>query len=713
MRGMMEKELKRDLTEKIADLSFNACLGLKLENGAAVPVYVNKAFERMFAVAQEELCSRTIQETVLLKYGQSGSEHLREVLEKITHAQEPVLEAYYDVKKHMHLRVMGFVPMEGYICLMIMDMTGYERSREKVETMHEQLAASENQYRYQKDLLHATQNSLDETKRVYKMISENATDGFVYYNYQTGEVFASKKWFSLFPVSEDMVGNRDEVVANIDEDYRMEYLEKWKQAVNQKKAEESFAFQLEKTGTWISQVSHFWYDNDGHLKEAVSFYQDNTYEMLQRRELEMLAYYDTFTGVYNRNYFVKWLNEQIELSKKDMSVVQLLYVDIDRFKWINDRLGTQIADEVLLKIATMLKTFETENVKVARLSNDEFGVGLNQLHANDSALRLAQEISEKLKTPILLSSGMKYYITVSMGLAECNNEIQTAAELVRAADLAMIQSKKAGRNKMTHYEAHMGAGFVGTAVLEQKLQSVAEQEGFYLMYQPQYQTETKKLRGVEALIRWHDDELGDVPPSQFIPVAEQNGTIHKIGDFVIRQALKTLSRWQREFDYDGMMSINISAVQFQEGKFIDTLQYYTGLYKLESEKIEVELTESVFIESFEDTVKLIKKLRDLGYKVSLDDFGTGYSSLSYLRIVPFDTLKIDRSFITELSKEKNATIITNSIIEMAEKLGLEVIAEGVEEQQQFDSLAKNRCSIIQGYLMGRPLMQEKVEELMQ
>ncbi|MBP3542989.1 MAG: bifunctional diguanylate cyclase/phosphodiesterase [Lachnospiraceae bacterium] len=710
---MIEKEIKRDLTEKIADLSFNACLGLKMEAGAAKPVYVNKAFERMFAVTKEELCSRTLQETMLLKYGKEGADNLEKVLEKIIGSEESVLESYYDVQRCMYLRVMGFVPMEGYICLMLMDMTGYERSREKVEAMHEQIVASESQYRYQKDLLNATQNSLDETKRVYKMISENATDGFVYYNYQTGEVFASKKWFTLFPVAEEMVGNRDEVMASIDEEYRLEYVERWKTAVAQKKATESFSFQLDKSGAWISQISHFWYDDSGNLKEAVSFYQDNTYEMLQRRELEMLAYYDSFTGVYNRNYFIQWLNEQIMFSKKDMSVVQLLYVDIDRFKWINDRLGTQIADEVLLKIATMLKTFESETIKVARLSNDEFVLGLNQRHANDSALRIAEEISEKLKTPILLSSGMKYYITVSMGLAECNEDIQTAADLVRAADLAMIQSKKAGRNKMTHYESHMGVGFVGTAVLEQKLQSVADQEGFYLLYQPQYQTETKKLRGVEALIRWHDDELGDISPAQFIPVAEQNGTIHKIGDFVIRQALKTLSRWQREFGYDGMMSINISAVQFQEGKFIDTLQYYTGLYELDAQKIEVELTESVFIENFEDTVKLIKKLRDLGYKVSLDDFGTGYSSLSYLRIVPFDTLKIDRSFITELSKEKNATIITNSIIEMAEKLGLEVIAEGVEEQQQFDSLAKNRCSIIQGYLMGRPLMQEKVEELMQ
>lgn len=710
---MIEKELKRDLTEKIADMSLHACLGLKMENGAAMPVYVNRAFEKMFAVEGEELCKRTLQETMRAKYGEEGIENLEKALERVSGSEEAVMESYYDMQKHMHLRVMGFVPLESYICLMFMDMTGYERSRQKVEVMHEQMAASENQYRYQKDLLNATQNSLDETKRIYKMISENATDGFVYYSYQTGEVFASKKWFSLFPVSAEMVGNRDEVISYIDEDYRAEYLDRWKRAVAQRKDMETFSYQLEKNGAWISQISHFWYDENGNQKEAVSFYQDNTYEMLQRRELEMLAFYDSFTGVYNRNYFIKWLNEQILFAKQSMSVTQLLYVDIDRFKWINDRLGTQIADEVLLKIATMLKSFESETVKVARLSNDEFGIGLVQLHANDSAVRMAEEISEKLKLPLLLSSGMKYYITVSMGLAECSEEIQTAADLIRAADLAMIQSKKAGRNRITHYEQHMGVGFVGTAVLEQKLQSVAEQGGFYLLYQPQYQTETKKLRGVEALIRWHDEELGDITPSQFIPIAEQNGTIHKIGDFVIRQALKTLSRWQKEFDYDGMMSINISAVQFQEGKFVDTLQYYTGLYGLDSSKVEVELTESVFIENPEETARLIKKLRDLGYKVSLDDFGTGYSSLSYLRDVPFDTLKIDRSFITELAKEKNATIITNSIIDMAEKLGLEVIAEGVEEQQQFDSLARNRCSIIQGYLLGRPLAQEKVEELMQ
>ncbi|MCI9539732.1 MAG: GGDEF domain-containing protein [Lachnospiraceae bacterium] len=710
---MIEKEIKRELTEKIADQSFNACICLKIQqNGDYLPVYINRAFERMFAVSQEELCSMPIQEALKLKYGQQGIEGFYELLHTLKVAGEPRMEVYYDSQREMYFRVIGFVPINGYICLILMDITVFERSREKVERMYEELSSSEEELRYQVDLLNVTQNSLEETKRVYKLVSENATDGFVYYNFQTGAVFASNKWYSIFPVSEDNVGKMEVVVSYLDEEYREDYEEQWKNAIKKKKESEKFLYQMKEDAAWISQVSWFWYDGAGAAKEVVSFYQDITYEMLQRRELEKLAYYDSFTEVHNRNFFTNWLHEQIVEAGKDISMMQMLYIDIDHFKWVNDRLGIQIADELLLKFAAIVQSYESETTKVARFSNDEFVMGIKQAYANDSAKEIAREIREKLKTPILLSNGMKYYVTVSIGIAECDNEIRSAADLIRASDLAMIESKKSGRNMITYYEPYMGTGFVGEADLEQKLQSVVEKDGFYLLYQPQYEAKTEKLRGVEALIRWHDMELGNISPALFIPIAEENGTINKIGDFVIRESLKALHKWTQEYAYEGMMSINISAIQFKDGRFLDTLQYYTGLYGLNAHKIEIELTESVFIEDLDETVKLINKIREFGYRISLDDFGTGYSSLSYLRIVPIDTLKIDRSFITELSREKNTTIITTSIIEMAEKLGLEVIAEGVEEQEQLECLRENQCGIIQGYLLGRPLRQEAIEALL-
>lgn len=710
---MLEREIKRELTEKITDQSVNACICLKVEeNREYQPVYVNRAFEAMFSTTEEKICAAPLWENVPQEYSEAGVSCCKNLLEKLLETQTPQVECYYERQKDRYLRVIGFIPLESYVCLTILDITSLERSREKVEAMYEELAASDEELRYQVDLLNATQNSLEEAKRVYKLVSENATDGFVYYNYQSGSVFAANKWYSLFPVAEDEVGNPEKVMAYIKDEYRDSYVEKWKKAVREKKATEKFLFQMADSDFWISQISWLWYDEKGTLKEAVSFYQDVTFEMLQRRELEKLAYYDSFTDVYNRNYFTRWLTEQIRNSESDMSIIQMMYIDIDHFKWVNDRLGIQIADELLLKFAAIVQQYESDTVKVARFSNDEFVIGLKQTHVVDMADKIADEIRERLKTPIMLSNGTKYYLTVSIGIAECDHEIQTAADLIRAADLAMIASKKSGRNIVTHYESYMVKGFVGEAVLEQKLRSVVENAGFYLVYQPQFESKSVVMRGVEALIRWHDEELGNISPAVFIPIAEENGTINQIGEFVIKEALKTLSRWTKEFNYQGMMSINISAVQFRDGGFLETLQYYTGLYELQPEKIEVELTESVFIDNFEYTVKLIQKIRDLGYKVSLDDFGTGYSSLSYLRIVPIDTLKIDRSFITELSKEKNTTIITTSIIDMAEKLGLEVIAEGVEEEEQLECLRENQCGTIQGYLLGKPLKQEAVEELL-
>ena len=713
MRNMVEREIKSQLTERIMEESFQACLCMELlEDGGYLPVYVNKAFERMFSSDRNRLCARPLGEALQEKYGGDGVRNFEDLLEKMEISGKAQMATWYDGQREMHLWVTSFRPMAQYICLLFLDMSVFERSREKVERLYEEISASGQELHYQTDLLGATQNRLKEAERIYKLLSENATDGFVYCNLQTGAVYASDRWYRMFPVPEKNVSRVEEVAAHIEEEYRNAYLEQWRRAVREQKTTEKFLFQTKKDSLWISQESRFWYDESGALREMVSFCQDITYEMLQRKELEKLAYYDSFTEVYNRNYFIQWIGEQIEAAREDMSLVQLLFIDIDHFKWVNDRLGIQIADELLLKVAAMIQSFESDTVKVARFSNDEFVVGIRQSLTNDSADVMAEELREKLKAPLFLSNGMQYYVTVSIGIAECDQEIESAADLIRAADLAMMEAKKTGRNMITHYEPYMVAGFVGETDLQQKLQSAVEKGGFYLMYQPQYAANTQKLRGVEALIRWHDDELGNISPALFIPIAEENGTICKIGDFVIEEALRVLGRWSREYDYKGMMSINISAVQFKDGCFLDTLEYYTGLYGLNANQIEIELTESVFIENLDETIRLINKIRDLGYRVSLDDFGTGYSSLSYLRMVPIDTLKIDRSFITELSKEKNTTIITSSIIEMAEKLGLEVIAEGVEKQEQLEYLKEYQCGTIQGYLLGRPLRTEAVEELL-
>lgn len=710
---MMNKEIRGGLTEKLADWSFNACLCLEaVGEGDYQPVYVNKAFERMFAITSEELSRRTFCETLSLKYGEKGLDNFRRLVEGISGTEEPQMEVFYDELKKLYLRVLCFAAAEGYLCLILLDITGTERSREKVERLYEELSASEQELRYQLDLLSITQSNLDEIKRIYRLVSENSTDGFVYYHYFTKMALTSNRWLDMFPVSEENIGNLEEVASYLEESFQGDYIEQWKRTVREQKTTERFLYQLKKDNEWVSQISWFWYDERGVLKESVSFCQDITYEKLQHKELEKLTYYDSFTEVYNRNYFIQWLGEQIEAARKDMSLVQMLFVDIDHFKWVNDRLGIQIADELLLKVAAIIQQYESDTTKAARFSSDEFVIGIKQLLANDTADEVAKRIQDNLKTPILLSNGMSYYVTVSIGIAECDQEIQDAADLIRAADLAMMEAKKTGRNMIKHYEPYMVAGFVGEADLEQKLQSAVEKGGFYLLYQPQYSSMTEELRGVEALVRWHDGELGNISPALFIPIAEGNGTICKIGDFVIREALRTLGRWIQEYDYQGIMSINISAVQFRDGEFLHTLQYYSGMYNVNAHQIEIELTESVFIDNLDETVKLINKLRELGYRVSLDDFGTGYSSLSYLRMVPIDTLKIDRSFITELSREKNTTIITSSIIEMAEKLGLEVIAEGVEEREQLEFLKEYQCGTIQGYLLGRPLPRESVEEIL-
>ena len=284
-------------------------------------------------------------------------------------------------------------------------------------------------------------------------------------------------------------------------------------------------------------------------------------------------------------------------------------------------------------------------------------------------------------------------------------------DLIRCADIAMYNVKQHGKNGMFVFEENMLKKFMKNVKLEQKLKTTVDTLGFMLYYQPQYYSEKKELRGVEALIRWQLANGEYVSPGEFIPMAEKNGCIVNIGTWVIKHALADYTVWKNEYGYDGIISINISAIQLREKNFKDTLLHYVEINNLTPEHIEIEITESVLIEDFESTISILEELRNRGFKVSLDDFGTGYSSLSYLRDIPLDTLKIDKSFVDTILLDDSTSIITDAVITMVKKLGLETIAEGVETEEQFEYLKNMHCDNIQGFLLGKPMPSEKLIEL--
>ena len=551
-------------------------------------------------------------------------------------------------------------------------------------------------------------NSLEE---LYEYISSASNDGFQYINFQNGYSIISPKWKQLFEINDGENQYEKIVAEKICNEDRQKFLDKMQTIESHQETSYEIEYRIHGGRTWISHTGTNRYDENGEIIEKFSFFRDISELKEKQLELEYMAYFDSETGVYNRNYFVKRLERAVGKIPNSYNKVQVLYLDIDNYNIINDSVGFILGDELIIKFAKMLNEYVTHTLKVGRFNNDEFAIAFYDAEDDESALNLYKDIIKKLEKPIELSDGSKVYVSVSAGIASYPSGGKTAVDLIRCADIAMYNVKQHGKNGMFVFEENMLKKFMKNVKLEQKLKTTVDTLGFMLYYQPQYYSEKKELRGVEALIRWQLANGEYVSPGEFIPMAEKNGCIVNIGTWVIKHALADYTVWKNEYGYDGIISINISAIQLREKNFKDTLLHYVEINNLTPEHIEIEITESVLIEDFESTISILEELRNRGFKVSLDDFGTGYSSLSYLRDIPIDTLKIDKSFVDTILLDDSTSIITDAVITMVKKLGLETIAEGVETEEQFEYLKNMHCDNIQGFLLGKPMPSEKLIEL--
>lgn len=550
-----------------------------------------------------------------------------------------------------------------------------------------------------------------ELEQFYNYISDASEDGFKYVNFVTGKVIISNKYREFFDVDELNLASDGKMFEKVFDSDKDLVLSKIRKAISEKLTSYEMEYRIDNGRKWISHTGTIRYDENGNVVEKLSFFKDITEIKEKQLELERMAYYDNDTGAYNRNYFVKRLQSAIDKIPNSYNKVQVLYIDIDNYNIINDIYGFSYGDEVICKFAKIINEFTSHTVKVGRFNNDEFAIALFDAASDESAIELYKEIISKLEKPITLTNGREVYISISVGIAKYCDEMQNATDMVRCADIAMFNVKQNGKNNVLIYENCMMNKFVKNVQLEHDLKTAVENLEFKLNYQPQFFSNQKYLRGVEALLRWQLKDGKFVSPAEFIPMAEKNGTIVSIGTWVIKKALEDFAEFKEKYSYDGMISINISAIQLKEKNFSGILKYYTEYYNLDPEKIEIEITESVLIEDSESTINLLKSLRDFGFKISLDDFGTGYSSLSYLRDIPINTLKIDKSFVDTMLEDESTSIITDAVIKMVKKLGLETIAEGVETEEQFEYLMKMNCDNIQGYLLGRPMPKEELVKI--
>ena len=444
-------------------------------------------------------------------------------------------------------------------------------------------------------------------------------------------------------------------------------------------------------------------DAYGQRTHYVGVMADITDRKRAEQELRYLANYDTLTGLPNRTLLGERLAHAVIRARRTAHKVAVLFLDLDRFKHVNDSMGHATGDRVLKAVGERLRANVRETATVARLGGDEFTVVLEDVQHIDDAQKVASELLEVFTTPLPLDGGQHVVISPSIGISLYPDHAQVPTDLLKYADTAMYQAKEEGRNVFRVYTPAMDAVARQRAGMVSALRMALERNELHLVYQPMLALSEGRIAGVEALLRWRSAEFGDVTPTEFIPLAEEAGLIERMGEFVLFRACAQLREWQERGLRGITMSVNLSALQLLREELTQRLCEILAELDLEPTSLELELTESVLMEHPERAIHTLDRLHALGVSIAIDDFGTGYSSLSYLKRLPIDTLKIDRSFVGDITTDPDDEAITKTIITMAHSLGLDVIAEGVETLEQLEYLHEQGCDAIQGHWLSPPL----------
>jgi len=483
--------------------------------------------------------------------------------------------------------------------------------------------------------------------------------------------------------------------------------------------------QINDTGNWHGQV---WSrKKDGTVfpqlltmstirkdKEPVGYvgvFSDISVLEEQKQKLAHLAHHDSLTNLPNRHLFKMLLSQSIDHASKHQKQIAIIFIDLDSFKHINDSMGHPVGDELLVIISERLLANINEKDTVARMSGDEFVLLLNDI--SDTS-----QVQQKVKSLLMLFRDSFYVneseisLTASMGISMYPQDSQDISTLMANADAAMYKAKEEGKNTYQFYTSELTSQAVEFVFMDNALRNGLVQNQFFIQYQPQISSDTKTLIGLEALLRWRHPDKGLIPPDCFISIAEQNGTIKELGQWILKTSCEQAKHWLDQGYQIGRLAVNVSAVQFYDEDFLEIVMSTLAQTKLPPQHLELEITESLVIKQADKVIDKLCRLNELGVSVALDDFGTGYSSLSYLKKLPVNRLKIDKSFIIDIPGDADDIAITNAIIGLAHTLNLEVIAEGVETQNQVSFLAGKSCDY-QGFLFSKPLDAEAVPSFIQ
>lgn len=457
--------------------------------------------------------------------------------------------------------------------------------------------------------------------------------------------------------------------------------------------------------------------------QAIALVRDITERKLAEEQIAYLAYHDSLTGLPNTRLFKDRLLQGIEQAKRNDKMMAVLFLDLDRFKLINDTMGHDVGDQLLQVISERLmeavrrtdsiamNTISAMSSSVARLGGDEFTIMLEDISGTQTVSRICERLIELVSRPLELR-GQEVYTSVSIGIAIYPHDGDSVDVLLKNADVAMYHAKEHGRNNYQFFTESMNQASEERFQLENSMRKALQNNEMKLYYQPQVSVASGQIVGMEALIRWQHPEKGFISPASFIPIAEESGLIVQIGEWVIQEACRQSAKWRKSGFKPVRISVNVSAKQLQEESLVDTIKQNFETYGVDANTLGIELTETAIIVEPELALTRLEMIKQLGIKLSMDDFGTGYSSLSYLKRFPIDTLKIDQSFIRSVTVDNEDGALVKAIIAMAHALGMDVVAEGVELQEQLEFLGVHGCDTMQGYLFSRPVPSAELEKLL-
>ncbi|MBE7435274.1 MAG: EAL domain-containing protein [Anaerolineales bacterium] len=564
---------------------------------------------------------------------------------------------------------------------------------------------------------HSMNRKLRESEERYALAVRAANDGIWDWNLQTNEIYYSIRWKEILGFKDDQISNgTDEWFNRIHpDDQRIVQAN----LVSHLKGTSSH-FECEyrikhATGKylWVLSRGMAFRDARNTPYRMAGSQSDITARKIAELRLAHDAVHDPLTGLPNRVLFLDRLQNRLERIKRNPSdLFAVMFLDLDRFKVVNDSLGHGVGDQLLITIANRLMHCIRNEDTVSRLSGDEFAILLNSIPDINEALQIANRIKAQLKTTTMLGA-VERFPTASIGIALFNEKYTKADELLRDADAAMYVAKAQGGNQYRIFDATMHTNAVELIRLEAELKRAVEREEWVIHYQPIVSLTTNKAVGAEALVRWNHPHRGLLYPKDFIHIAEETGAIIPIGEHVLRSACAQVKIWRDSRHPDFWVSINLSARQFQDTELTKKVATILSLTGLDSKGLHLEITENVAIQDMEYTNSLLTELDRLGVQTSLDDFGTGYSSLSYLKQFPLKILKIDQSFIRDIQSNKKNESLIMAIIAMARSIGLEVVAEGVEKGEQLEFLRNQLCDNVQGYLLSHPVSASDMTRLLE